>query len=95
MRRKYKLSLLKNSNKKTNWWRNGNFNKFINRSNKRKLYIIKNEINEWKIFYQKEALLNTILVKIELDMKLFIWKDKETIKRLKIVRKKLNPKIFN
>lgn len=95
MRRKYKLSLLKNSNKKTNWWRNGNFNKFINRSNKRKLYIIKNELNEWKIFYQKEALLNTILVKIELDMKLFIWKDKETIKRLKIVRKKLNPKIFN
>lgn len=87
MRRKYKLSLLKNSNKKTNWWRNGNFNKFINRSNKRKLYIIKNEINEWKIFYQKEALLNTILVKIELDMKLFIWKNKETIKRLKMVRK--------
>ena len=87
MRRKYKLSLLKNSNKKTNWWRNGNFNKFINRSNKRKLYIIKNELNEWKIFYQKEALLNTILVKIELDMKLFIWKNKETIKRLKMVRK--------
>ena len=35
----------------------------------------------------KKTLLNTILVKIELDMKLFIWKNKETIKRLKMVRK--------
>ncbi len=27
--------------------------------------LIKNEINEWKILYQKETLLNIILVKIE------------------------------
>ena len=50
--------------------------------------LIKNEINEWKIIYQNETLLIEILVKIELDMKSFISKAKETIKKLKIVRKK-------
>ena len=49
--------------------------------------LIKNEINEWKIIYQNETLLIEILVKIELDMKSFISKAKETIKKLKIVRK--------
>ena len=49
--------------------------------------LIKNEINEWKIIYQNETSLIEILVKIELDMKSFISKAKETIKKLKIVRK--------
>ena len=49
--------------------------------------LIKNEINEWKIIYQNETLLIEILVKIELNMKSFISKAKETIKKLKIVRK--------